>query len=58
VREGKVLPDYVQREFEAYLKCGRLEQGFFPGNPLPATPSEPTFGYSNTFLTYLSPDTM
>jgi hypothetical protein len=27
-REGKVLPDYVQREFEAYLKCGRLEHGF------------------------------
>jgi ribosomal protein S27E len=22
------LPDYVQREFEAYLKCGRLEHGF------------------------------
>ena len=27
-REGKVLPDYVQRKFEAYLKCGRLEHGF------------------------------
>ncbi len=27
-REGKVLPDYVQREFEAYLKCGKLERGF------------------------------
>ena len=27
-REGKVLPNYVQREFEAYLKCGRLEHGF------------------------------
>ena len=27
-REGKVLPDYVQREFEAYLKGGRLEHGF------------------------------
>jgi len=23
-----VLPDYVQREFEDYLKCGRLEHGF------------------------------
>ena len=22
------LPDYVQREFEDYLKCGRLENGF------------------------------
>jgi len=26
--EGRVLPDYVQREFEDYLKCGRLESGF------------------------------
>ena len=26
--EGRVLPDYVQREFEEYLKCGRLEHGF------------------------------
>jgi ribosomal protein S27E len=26
--EGKVLPDYVHQEFEAYLKCGRLEHGF------------------------------
>ena len=26
--EGKVLPDYVRREFEDYLKCGRLEHGF------------------------------
>ena len=22
------LPDYVQREFEDYLRCGRLEHGF------------------------------
>ena len=22
------LPDFVQQEFEAYLKCGRLEEGF------------------------------
>ena len=22
------LPAYVQQEFEAYLKCGRLEHGF------------------------------
>lgn len=27
-REGRSLPDYVQQEFEAYLKCGRLEEGF------------------------------
>jgi len=27
-REGRSLPDYVQEEFDAYLKCGRLEQGF------------------------------
>ena len=26
--EGRALPDYVQREFEDYLKCGRLEHGF------------------------------
>ncbi len=26
--EGRMLPGYVQREFEDYLKCGRLEHGF------------------------------
>ena len=26
--EGRTLPDYVQQEFTAYLKCGRLEHGF------------------------------
>ena len=26
--EGRPLPDYVQREFEGYLQCGRLEHGF------------------------------
>ena len=26
--QGGPLPDYVQREFEDYLKCGRLEHGF------------------------------
>lgn len=26
--QGKSLPTYVQREFEEYLKCGRLEHGF------------------------------
>jgi ribosomal protein S27E len=25
---GRPLPGYVQAEFEAYLKCGRLEHGF------------------------------
>ncbi len=25
---GRPLPEYVQQEFEAYLKCGRLEHGF------------------------------
>lgn len=25
---GKTLPQYVQTEFEEYLKCGRLEHGF------------------------------
>ena len=27
-QQDKSLPDYVRREFEAYLKCGRLEHGF------------------------------
>jgi len=27
-REGRSLPDYVQEEFDAYLRCGRLEEGF------------------------------
>ena len=26
--QGKELPSYVQREFEEFLKCGRLEHGF------------------------------
>ncbi len=26
--EGRILPGYVQREFEDHLKCGRLEHGF------------------------------
>ena len=26
--QGKSLPAHVHREFEAYLKCGRLEHGF------------------------------
>ncbi|HYQ71011.1 MAG TPA: transposase, partial [Gammaproteobacteria bacterium] len=26
--QGRPLPDYVRREFEDYLKCGRLEHGF------------------------------
>jgi hypothetical protein len=25
--EGRELPGYVEREFEDYLKCGRLEHG-------------------------------
>ena len=25
---GRELPDYVRREFDDYLKCGRLEHGF------------------------------
>ena len=27
-REGRALPYYVQREFDEYLGCGRLEHGF------------------------------
>ena len=26
--QGKPLPRYVRREFEEYLKCGRLKHGF------------------------------
>jgi len=26
--QGKELPSYVQREFEEFLECGRLERGF------------------------------
>ncbi len=26
--QGKTLPGYVQKEFDAFLKCGRLEHGF------------------------------
>ena len=26
--QERPLPDYVQREFEDYLRCGRLEHGF------------------------------
>ena len=26
--QGRSLPGYVQREFEDYLQCGRLEHGF------------------------------
>ena len=26
--EGRSVPGYVRREFEAYLQCGRLEHGF------------------------------
>ena len=26
--QGRSLPAYVQREFEDYLQCGRLEHGF------------------------------
>jgi ribosomal protein S27E len=28
VAQGMALPGYVEREFEDYLKCGRLEHGF------------------------------
>ena len=51
--QGKILPTHIKKEFDAYLKCGRLEYGFIPGI-LSFTPSGPAFGCSNTFLTYLS----
>ena len=25
---GRPLPDYIEQEFDAYLKCGRFEEGF------------------------------
>jgi len=25
---GRPLPDYIEQEFDAYLKFGRLEEGF------------------------------
>ncbi len=28
VTQGKFLPHHVQKEFDEYLKCGRLEHGF------------------------------
>jgi ribosomal protein S27E len=28
VKFGRPLPDYVRQEFDAYLRCGRLEHGF------------------------------
>jgi hypothetical protein len=31
VAQGTELPEYVRREFEDYLKCGRLEHGFLRG---------------------------
>ena len=27
-QDGRTLPTFVQQEFDAYLKCGRLEHGF------------------------------
>jgi hypothetical protein len=30
-KQGRELPGYVQREFEDYLRCGRLEHGFLRG---------------------------
>ena len=35
-QQERPLPDYVQQEFEDYLRCGRLEHGFIPGI-LPST---------------------
>ena len=41
--QGKELPGYVQREFEEFLQCGRLEHGFLPvPGPARPTSSSPT----------------
>lgn len=37
--QGKELPGYVQREFEEFLQCGRLEHGFLRVRWSLATPS-------------------
>ncbi len=37
--QGKELPGYVQREFEEFLQCGRLEHGFLRVRASLATPS-------------------
>jgi hypothetical protein len=34
--EGRPLPKYVQEEFEAYSKCGRLEHGFLRARGIPS----------------------
>jgi hypothetical protein len=34
---GRSLPDYIEEEFDAYLKCGRLEEGL-PARALRALP--------------------
>ena len=34
-KQGRSLPRSVQREFEDYLKCGRLEHGFLRAQCLP-----------------------
>jgi hypothetical protein len=36
-QQGRELPGYVQREFEDYLHCGRLEHGVIR-DALPSTP--------------------
>jgi len=40
--EGTHLPGYVQREFEDYLKCGRLEGGFMWHIPVPHPGGRPS----------------
>ena len=40
--QGKELPEYVQREFEDYLKCGRLEGGFMWHIPVPHPVGRPS----------------
>lgn len=37
--QGKELPGYVQREFEEFLQCGRLEHGFLRVRCESCTPS-------------------
>jgi hypothetical protein len=42
--QGKSIPRYVQREFEDYLKCGRLEHGFLRAAGFLSELRSPTHG--------------
>ena len=47
--QGRELPGYVKREFEDYLKCGRLQHGFFRVRCESCHPEPPIRGSSPSF---------